>query len=421
MREPHLETSSAETGAARLRVLHVITRLIVGGAQENTLLTAAGQQRSPHRDVSVLAGLDPGPEGDLHEAARSAGLDLHVVPYLVRPIRPWTDALALYRLYRFLRTRRFDVVHTHSSKAGVIGRLAARWARVPIVVHTIHGLAFHDYQAGWKNRLYILLEKLCAPTTDAFLAVSQKTIDDTLRAGIGRPEQFVKVLSGVELEPFLRIGDRFSPSEAKRALGIPEDAPVVGKVARLFPLKGHDHFFDAAARIAEARPDCRFLLVGDGVLRAELEARVRRAGLDDRTVFAGLVPPDEVPRHLQAMDVVLHASLREGIARVLPQAGAVGKPLVTFELDGAPEVIEDGVSGYLVPPGDGAALASRAIRLLGDPELRERMGEAGRRFAVEHFSAERMVANVEAIYGRLNQLASAGDGDARRGAVPEVT
>jgi glycosyltransferase involved in cell wall biosynthesis len=212
----------------------------------------------------------------------------------------------------------------------------------------------------------------------------------------------VKVLSGIDLGPFLDVGRALSPAAAKRALGIPESAPVVGKVARLFPLKGHDHFLAAAARIAQARPDCWFLLVGDGILRDELEARARAAGIAERTVFAGLVAPGDVPRHLQAMDVVLHASLREGIARVLPQAGAVGKPVVTFELDGAPEVIEDGVSGYLVPPGDEAGLAARTLHLLEDPELRERMGVAGRRFAAEHFSAERMVARVDAIYARFN-------------------
>lgn len=383
------------------RVLHIITRLIVGGAQENTLLTAAGQSRNPLVQVAILAGLDPGPEGDLHEAAREAGVELHLVPYLVRPIRPIGDALALLRLYRFLGRGGYDVVHTHSSKAGILGRIAAKWAGVPVVVHTVHGLPFHDHQAAWKNWLYVRLERLAAKLSDAVLAVSQKTIDGALAAGIGRPELYQKVLSGIDLEPFLRIGETLSPAEAKARLGIPANAPVVGKVARLFPLKGHDLLFDAARRIAEARPDCWFLLVGDGVLREELEARAKTAGIAERTVFTGLVAPDAVPRHLQAMDVVVHASLREGIARVLPQAGAVGKPVVTFELDGAPEVVEDGVSGYLVAPGDTAGLSERTLELLAAPELRALMGERARRFAAEHFPAARMVEAVDAVYARI--------------------
>lgn len=383
-----------------LRVLHVITRLIVGGAQENTLLTAVGQRRRG-MEVVLLAGPDPGPEGDLHQAARDGGIELHLMPSLVRPIRPDLDLVALVQLYRFMKRGRFDVVHTHSSKAGILGRLAARMAGVPIVIHTLHGLVFHDYQAAWKNWLYVRLKRFCAPLADAIIAVNQKTIDGALRAGIGRPEQFVKIFSGMELEPFLNVGAEITVAEAKRSLGIPETAPVVGKIARLFPLKGHDEFFDAAEHIAREEPQCHFLLVGGGVLRDGLEERARRMGIAGRTHFVGLVPPEQVPRHIQAMDVVVHTSLREGIARVIPQAGAVGKPVVSFALDGAPEVIEDGVSGYLAPPGDCEAVATRSLSLLRDPALRQRMGSRGRSFAAENYPADRMVDAIEAVYIRF--------------------
>jgi glycosyltransferase involved in cell wall biosynthesis len=352
-------------------------------------------------EVVLLAGPDPGPEGDLHQAALRGGLELHLMPSLVRPIRPDLDLVTLVKLFRFMKRGRFDVVHTHSSKAGILGRVAARMAGVPIVIHTLHGLAFHDYQAAWKNWIYIHLERSCAPLSDALIAVNQKTIDGALGAGIGRPEQFVKILSGMDLEPFLEVGERLGPAEAKRSLGIPETAPVVGKIGRLFPLKGHDAFFDAAARIAREEPECRFLLVGGGVLRPALEEKAKRLGIADKTLFAGLVPPDEVPRHIQAMDVVVHTSLREGIARVIPQAGAVGKPVVSFALDGAPEVVEDGVSGYLAPPGDIERVAARALSLLRDPLLRDAMGSRGRRFAVEHFPVGRMVEAIEALYFRF--------------------
>jgi len=399
----HASTSDGNPSAPSgrpLRVLHVITRLIVGGAQENTLLTAIGQRRL-EMEVALVAGPDPGPEGDLHDAARRGGIELHLLPRLIRPIRPLNDLIALFQLYRFIKRGRYDVVHTHSSKAGILGRIAARMAGVETVVHTLHGLVFHPYQAAWKNALYIRLKRIAAPLSDAIIGVSQKTIDGALAAGIGTPAQYVKIFSGMELETFLEV--RITTGEAKRRLSIPETAPVVGKIARLFPLKGHHDFLEAAARIAAAAPECRFLLVGDGILRRELEEKARTLGIGDRMVFAGLVPPEEVASYIQAMDVVVHTSLREGIARVIPQAGAVGKPVVTYELDGAPEVVREGVSGFLVPPGDFEGIARKALELLRDPILREEMGLRGRAFAAEHYPADRMVDAINAVYARARK------------------
>ncbi len=323
-----------------------------------------------------------------------------ILPRLVRPIRPLNDLIALYQLYRFMKRGRFDVVHTHSSKAGILGRIAARLAGVDTVVHTLHGLAFHPYQAAWRNALYVRLKRLAAPLSDAIIAVSQKTLDGALAAGIGKPEQYVKIFSGMELGPFLGVSEHLTVAEARRRLSIPEHAPVVGKIARLFPLKGHADFLSAAALIAADLPDCRFLIVGDGILRRELEEEVRRLALADRTIFAGLVPPEEVAVYIQAMDVVVHTSLREGIARVLPQAGAVGKPVVTYELDGAPEVVREGGSGFLVPAGDFKAVARRTLELLRDRALRDEMGSRGRAFAAEHYPAARMVDAINAVYAR---------------------
>lgn len=384
-----------------MRVLHVITRMILGGAQENTLLTVIGQQKNPDFRVTLLTGVGDGKEGDLHAEARAAGVDLVILPSLVRPIRPATDLRAFWELYRFIRRGRFDIVHTHSSKAGILGRLAARAAGVPVIVHTLHSLVFHEYQKAWQNWVYIRLKRLCAPMTHSLISVNDATARGALAAGVGRPEQHVTIFSGMELEPFLSVGERMTPAEARVRAGIPADAPVVGKIARLFPLKGHEQFFDAAARIAAARPDAWFLLVGDGELRQALEARARELGIADRTVFAGLVPPPEVPSYIQAMDVVVHTSLREGIARVIPQAGAVGKPVVTFAMDGAPEVVRDGQSGFLVPPLDTAALADRVVELFGDPARREAMGREAREFVAANFTAEQMVERINRIYYRL--------------------
>ena len=385
----------------KVRVLHVITRMIVGGAQENTLFTAALQTKNPRYDVTLLTGVDDGPEGDLLDAARAQGVRLQIEPLLVRPIRPFVDLRAFLMLRRFMKNGRFDIVHTHSSKAGILGRMAAHSAGVPIIVHTLHSLVFHEYEKAWKNTLYIALKRLCAPWTDSFISVNQKTLDGALAQGIGTPEKHIKIFSGMDLAPFLNVSKGLSAAQAKKQAGIPEDALVVGKVARLFPLKGHDLFMEAAGKVAAARPDAHFLLVGGGILRESLDEQARKLGLADRVHFAGLVRPEEVPALIQAMDVVVHSSLREGIARVIPQAGAVGKPVVTFDMDGAPEVIRDGVSGYLAPPQDTTALAGRIVVLLASASERERMGREGQKFARENYSAELMVDRINAVYERL--------------------
>ena len=384
--------------AAPIRVVHIITRLILGGAQENTIATAIGQHRDPRFDVTLLCGIDEAGEGNMFSEVNRAGLKTVVLPSLLREIRPLTDIKAVFDVYRFLKRGSYAVVHTHSSKAGIIGRLAARAAGIRTVVHTQHGLAFHEFQSVWKNRLYIALERLCAPLTTRIVSVSSLLGEASLASGIGTPDQHVTIFSGIDLDRFLSVRDRLTVEDAKQRAGIPRDAPVVGKIARLFELKGHEQFLEVAAEIARQMPDVYFLLVGDGPLRDQLRADAIKLGIGDRVVMVGRVPPETVPEYIQAMDVVVHTSLREGIARVLPQAGAVGKPVVTFDLDGAPEVIRNGVSGYLVPALDVNRVAERTVELLRDPDRRRSFGEAGRAFAAEHFSADGMVEWINALY-----------------------
>jgi glycosyltransferase involved in cell wall biosynthesis len=384
-----------------LRVLHIITRLIVGGAQENTLLTAIGQHRTPGMKVTLLAGIDDGPEGNLHDRAEAAGLDLRLMKELVRPIAPLTDAIAFAKLVAFIRNGRYDLVHTHSSKAGILGRIAARTAGTPIVVHTLHSLVFGEHASPAKNALYIRLKKLCAPLTHKLISVCDATKNGAIAAGIGRPEQHITIFSGFHIEPFLRVREQLTVAEAKRRAGFAPEDLVVGKVARLFPQKGHDHFLEAARIIASRQPRAKFLLVGDGILREPLEAKAREYGIRDRFVFAGLVPPDAVPALIQAMDVAVHTSIREGLARVIPQAAAVGKPVVGFALDGTPEAIAHGVSGFLTRPYDAAEVAERVLEILDDAPRRAAMGEAGRTFAAANFPVEVMVDRINQVYRQL--------------------
>ena len=388
----HAEKAMKQT----LNICHAITRMIVGGAQENTLLTIKGHIEKGHR-VVLMTGPSPGPEGKLLQAEAMPELRTIEIPSLVRPLHPWKDWRAYRRLVREFRAGAFDVVHTHSSKAGVLGRLAARRAGVPFIVHTVHGQAFHPYQPAWKNALYIAAERVAARHCDRILAVAQAMIDQCVEAGVAPRDKYRVVYSGMRIDAFLEA--RPDPG-LRQQLGLPDGAPVVGKIARLFELKGHDTLVDAAPAILEQVPNAVFLLVGDGILRETLEARIRAAGLDKHFFFAGLVPPDHVCRYTALMDVLVHLSVREGLPRAVVQALAAGVPAVGFALDGTPEVIHDGRTGFLCSPGDVAGVARAVTNLLVHPEKARAMGMAGREMVRKQFSWQRMATIIEAEYYR---------------------
>lgn len=375
-----------------MRVCHVITRLIVGGAQENTLASCIGL-RARRYEVDLVVGPQTGPEGSLHEQARAAGVPMIVLPELLRAPNPLADVPAARALTRLFRERRYDLVHTHSGKAGFVGRWAARRAGVPIVVHTIHGPSFYRYQNPVGNWLFCWAEKVAAEWTTQFVSVADAMTRQYLAAGVGRPNQYITIRSGMNVRAFLEA--RPDP-ELRARLGIGDGDLVVGKVARLFRLKGHQYLFDAIPRILREIPNVKFLLVGDGPYRERFE---RMAG--PQVVFAGLVPPGEIPRYIALMDVLVHLSLREGLPRTLPQALACGKPVVAFDVDGAREVCRDGETGFLIPAEDTDRLAEAVIRLLRDPVLAHRMGATGRKLVAAEFDEEQMVEQLDALYRRL--------------------
>lgn len=380
-----------------MRIMHVITRFILGGAQENTLYSVEGQHAAGH-DVMLATGPAIGPEGELLERAKASGVNTVVLSHLRREICPYHDSLAFVQLCRLTCAFGPDVVHTHSSKAGVLARLAAKLCRVPIVVHTIHGLAFHPYQAAPLNWLYILLERWCARYTDRLITVADAMTKQALEARIGRGELYRTVYSGLEVEAFLAHFDR---AEVRGRYGLSPDDLVIGKVARLSDLKGHEYLFDAFERLAKDEPRAKLLLIGDGWRRAEYERRVERAGLSGRVAFAGLIGPDEVPAAIHAMDVLVHTSLREGLARVLPQALISGVPVISYDVDGAREVVVNDETGVLLPPKDVDGLTRELRRLLADAGLRERLGRTGRQRFTHQFDKAVMVRGIEEVYTEL--------------------
>jgi len=380
----------------RIRCIHVITRLILGGAQENTLLTLEGLNRLPEYETLLVTGPAIGPEGSLLQRARRNNVRCLVLPSLQRAIHPWRDAVACRALLDLFRERRPDIVHTHSSKAGILGRFAAHRARVPVIIHTIHGPPFHPYQDPVSNWLFRSLERLAARYTSRLISVADAMTEAFVRAGVAPRERFATIYSGMEVEPFLH-GHEVRP-RVRKELGLEPDALVVGKIARLFHLKGHEDVLGAFAGVAPAFPRARLLFVGDGILREPLAAQAERLGVGDRLVFAGLVPPERIPDMIKAMDVLVHASLREGLARVLPQALLSGCPVISYDVDGAREVVRPGETGFLVPPRSVTGLRDAMLRVLRDVESARRMARRGRELFLEQFRHETMVRRIAEVY-----------------------
>ena len=381
-----------------MRVSHVITRLIVGGAQENTLSSVVGLGRRPDWEVELISGPTRGAEGSLESVARAVPGLLRVEPSLVRPVHPLMDGLAYLRLKAHFRRTRPHIVHTHSGKAGIVGRFAARHAGVPLVIHTIHGPSFGEFQGRLANTAFRGAELAAARATDHFVVVAEAMARQYQAAGIGAAGQYTRIFSGFDLDPFLGAG---RDAELAARLGIRPGDFVVGKVARLFRLKGHDELFAEASDLVRRVPNIRFLLLGDGPWRARFEAMATASpALSGRFIFAGLVPPSEVCRYLGLMDVLVHLSRREGLARVLPQALAAGKPVIALDCDGAGEVCREGETGFLLK-GDASQLVDRVGLLADRPDLARALGERGRAWVRERFSEAAMVEALDALYRRL--------------------
>ena len=381
-----------------MRIVHVITRLIVGGAQENTLLSCEGQHDRGH-DVTLVTGPAIGPEGSLMERAKSYGYRVVEVGEMRRSILPVKDFHTYRRLVRLLRDLKPHVVHTHSSKAGILGRWAADRAGAPVIVHTVHGLAFTASTSRVVNSVYKALERQTAPITTKIVCVADAMREQSLAANIGTRDQYVTIYSGMDTRPFL---DPPRPrEEVRRELGLRDDDLAVGTIARLFHLKGHGDLLDVAVSLCARHPRLKFLWVGDGLLRPQFERRIAQMGLKDRFILAGLVPPARIPELAHATDVLVHPSRREGLARALPQASLAQRPVVAYDVDGNREGVIDGQTGFVLPPFDKQKLARVIDLLLADEALRRSMGEAGRAFALSRFDAKVMVDALETLYSGL--------------------
>jgi glycosyltransferase involved in cell wall biosynthesis len=392
-------------------VVHIITKLELGGAQQNTLFTLAHLDRGRFAPY-LLAGC-----GGLldEEARRSDGLRSTWVPSLIREIRPWRDLWALLVLrWQLVRIRReagpLMIVHTHSSKAGILGRWAARLAGASAIIHTFHGFGFHDEQPRWARRLFIWMERLTASVTDGVIVVSRanQRLGDACglfgspgsKKTAGRPPARL-IRSGIDFAAFQSAGGERGASAAsprislREELGVAPEAQVVLTVACLKPQKAPGDIVAAAGRVLRTEPSAVFLIAGDGELRPELEAMIRANGLEGRVILLGW--RRDIPQLLRAADLFLLTSRWEGLPRVILEARLAGLPVVATAADGVIDVVQDGVNGYVVPIGDVDRIADRLIELLRSPALRRRMSVAAEALPVD-FEIHTMVRQQEAFY-----------------------
>jgi glycosyltransferase involved in cell wall biosynthesis len=369
-----------------------MTRLNVGGpARQALYLTAELPKRG--FDTRLVWGPSGQDEGHMDPPS---GLPNTYLPYLGRALAPIDDIRAERELVHIMRRWRPQVVHTHMAKAGALGRIAAKQAGVPVVVHTFHGHVLQSYFSDLKNRTFATIERELAKRTDALVAVAPSVRDDLLALGIGRPEQWHVVPVGVDLDPLL--SSRPDQREARASLGLPLEGAIVGCVGRLVAIKDHATLFEAARQVLERHPDTTFVLAGDGELREQLTATARRL-LGDRVIFMGWV--QDLPALYAACDVVALTSQLEGTPVALIEASAAGKPVVATRVGGVREVVRDGNTGWLVAPGDPGGMAANIAALLEDPEGAKRMGQEGALWVRDRFDQERLAVDLTELYGEL--------------------
>ena len=379
----------------KLRVLHIITRLDRGGSSENTLLTVAGLDKERYV-VTLASGPSTEDTGPTQVRAQQGGVVFLQVPHLRRAIRPLDDMLATMELYRLVRRGKYEVVHTHTSKGGILGRIVARLAGVPIIVHTPHGHVFHGYYGKLVGRLFVRLERWAASFTDRIITLTDRGARDHVDYGVAPPSRFSVIHSGVEFSAL----DRPNPESSRReAWGIGSADFVFGTVGRLEPIKGHSVLIEAFARVAQELSNAKLMMIGDGELREELEGLARGLNVSARVIFAGW--REEVGELLRLMDVFVLPSHNEGMGKALVEAMYAGLPSIASNVGGIPEVVENNRQGVLVSPGSSDSLAREMIALAKNDEKRRRLG-ASASIKARRFSAVEMVKKIQELYETLD-------------------
>lgn len=380
----------------RLRVLHVITRLDKGGAPKNTLLTVAGLDKTRYA-VTLVSGPSYDPEENLEDMTAGAGVRLIIFPELTREIRPLAELKAVWRLVRHMLKNRYHIVHTHTSKPGVVGRLAAIIALTPILIHASHGHIYTGFYGPFMRAVLLIIDRLLTLGTDVVITLTRRGRDEQHALKIAPWHKFRVVPSGVDLARFKNASvDR----QAKAAeLGVASGGPLLGMVAELLERKGHTYLVQAMASVAKRFPTARLLLIGQGPLEATLRRQIASLGLEKHIILTG--HREDVPEILKMLDVFVLPSINEGMGRVIVEAMAAGLPVAASNLMGIPELVEDGVTGLLTRPAEASDIAEKIIRLLEDPEAARQMGLAGQEKVFPAYDQSVMVQAYNQLYDEL--------------------
>ncbi|MCK9431384.1 MAG: glycosyltransferase family 4 protein [Candidatus Omnitrophica bacterium] len=383
----------------KINLLYVVTKLELGGAQRHVLSLIRGLDK-----VKYNVCLFTSAKGLLiNEASSIEGLSVKRSNFLERPVNPFKDILALVELYFFIRKHKIDIVHTHSSKAGILGRLAARFAGARVILHTVHGWSFHNFQPAAVSWFYVLCERLCACFTDRIIVVSVFDREKGLEHGVGKSEQYRLVRYGIDVMDFRVRNRRFRMRES---LELNNTDPVVGMVACFKPQKAPLDFIELASLVRKDFPEVKFILVGDGRLSGKIFRRIKQLGIEKNMILSGW--RRDIPMILSGLDVFVLTSLWEGVPIVALEAMAASVPLVVTDTGGIKEVITDGENGYLVEPRDIHSMHRYLVELLSDPRKRRDLaGRAAEDISSEEFSAESMLKKVFSVYDSL--LGAAGN------------
>ncbi len=377
----------------KIRILHIITKLDIGGAQQNTIYNVEHLNKLKNFYSEIVAG-PVIEEENLVQYAKDRKIKVTIIEGITNNIRPLKNILGLIKTYRYIKKNNFTIVHTHSSVAGIIGRIAARIAKTPIIIHTVHGWGIRPDMPKIKQILYIWLERFCERFTDRMVVVSRFNIDKGLGYGFGKRSKYAVVHSGIDVERFSR---KIDVSKKRIELGLDADRPVVGMIGRLDTQKNPLDFVKVAYLVQKKYSDAQFIIVGDGPLRGQTEAMIKKLKVRE---FHLLGFRDDVDEIIKIMDISVLTSLWEGLPRVFPESMAAKKPIVAYNVDGAPEAIIDGKNGYLIPSMDKDLLAKKILYLLKNPETARQMGIEGY-MMVDLFSLNKMLEDIDSLYEKL--------------------
>jgi glycosyltransferase involved in cell wall biosynthesis len=379
----------------KIKVLHIITRFDKGGSAQNTFLTLLGLKKE-NFNPCLIAGLSL--ESEMKdEEMKSKEIDIQRLesediqfiqcPSLVRRLNIIKDFRAFFEIWKLIKKSKPLIVHTHSSKAGLLGRLVAKLAGIPIIVHTPHGHVFFGYFGSFKTKIFILLEKVASRITYKIVALTNREKEDHIMFRIANKDKFIVIPSGVELNKFKEVPYN-EKQNFKKELGVPQNSLIVGTVGRLEPVKAPEFLIEAAKYIIPKYPTTYFIFAGDGHLKQNLEKKASDFGIKNNIIFLGW--RNDIAKIISTYDIFALPSLNEGMGRVLVEAMALGKPIVASNAGGIPDLVTHGKNGFLVPPKDPRELANYIQILIEDEEKRAKMGEAGKEMA-ENFSKEKMV------------------------------